>query len=107
MRWWWLHFGQTLRFCSRSVLYSTVSQAGHLIHRPSGTERRSLGSVCWILGGNSFSNQLIHQLLGSESSALRMSAMKRLLAAATFSRDWISSNWTMADPMTTASETAP
>src|SRR2546423_15343734 len=63
MRWWWLHFGQTLRFCSRSVLYSTVSQAGHLIHRPSGTERRSLGSVCWIFGGRSFSNQLIRVLL--------------------------------------------
>src|SRR4051812_12763001 len=46
-------------FFSRSVLYSTVSQAGHLTHRPSGTVRRSLGSVGWIFGGSSFSSQLI------------------------------------------------
>src|ERR1039458_5158687 len=39
MRMWWLHFGQTLRLRSSSARYSTASQAGHLIHRPSGTER--------------------------------------------------------------------
>src|SRR5688500_6382898 len=39
MRMWWLHFGQTLRLRSSSARYSTASQAEHLIHRPSGTER--------------------------------------------------------------------
>src|SRR5262245_38456162 len=39
MRMWWLHFGQTLRLRSSSARYNTASQAEHLIHRPSGTER--------------------------------------------------------------------
>src|SRR5690348_16430387 len=39
MRMWWLHLGQTLRLRSSSARYSTASQAEHLIHRPSGTER--------------------------------------------------------------------
>src|SRR5436190_14099093 len=63
MRWWCAHFGQTLMFFSRSVLYSTVSQAGHFTHSPSGTVRRSLGSVGWIFGGRSFSSQLIAAVL--------------------------------------------
>src|SRR2546426_10363154 len=63
MRWWWLHWGQTFWFFSRSVLYSTASQLGHLIHRPSGTWRRSVGSVRLILGGRSFSNQDIESVL--------------------------------------------
>ena len=33
-------------------------QVGHLIHKPSGTLRRSAGSVCWILG-NSFQARLM------------------------------------------------
>src|SRR6218665_670267 len=56
MRWWWPQVGQTFRFFSRSVLYSTLSQLGHLIHRPSGTWRRSAGSLGWILAGRSFSS---------------------------------------------------
>ena len=39
MRMWWLHFGQTLRLRSSSARYNTASQAEHLIHRPSGTDR--------------------------------------------------------------------
>ena len=39
MRMWWLHLGQTWRLRSISARYSTASQAGHLIHSPSGTER--------------------------------------------------------------------
>jgi hypothetical protein len=31
--------------------------------QPSGTVRRSVGSVCWILGGSSFSSQLMGALL--------------------------------------------
>ncbi|MNN22387.1 hypothetical protein D3C81_1357440 [compost metagenome] len=37
-RMWWSHFGQTSRVFSSSGRYSTASQAGHLCHRPSGTE---------------------------------------------------------------------
>ena len=39
MRMWWLHLGHTYRLRSSSARYSTASQAGHLIHSPSGTER--------------------------------------------------------------------
>src|ERR1700727_2530279 len=39
MRMWWLHLGHTWRLRSISALYSTASQAGHLVHKPSGTER--------------------------------------------------------------------
>src|SRR5258707_15876226 len=39
MRMWCEHLGQTLRLRSSSARYSTASQAGHLIHSPSGTER--------------------------------------------------------------------
>src|SRR5437868_11497711 len=70
MRWWWLQVGQTFWFCSRSVLYRTLSQLGHLTHRPSGTCRRSAGSVCWILGGSSFSSQLMESSFGGAEAEL-------------------------------------
>src|SRR6187399_2425194 len=55
MRMWWLHFGQTLRLRSSSARYSTASQAEHLIHRPSGTERVRRSVL--IRDGMIFSNQ--------------------------------------------------
>src|SRR3954468_13304297 len=52
---WWLHFGQTLRLRSSSARYSTASQAEHLIHSPSGTERVRRSVL--IREGMIFSNQ--------------------------------------------------
>src|SRR5215831_9796155 len=56
---WCPHFGQTLRFFSRSVRYSTASHAGHLTHRPSGTAFLLAPGVDLIRGGRSFWSQLI------------------------------------------------
>ncbi len=99
-------------------MYSTVSHAGHLIHRPSGTVRRSLGSVCWIFGGSSFSSQLIVGLLVWRSRPLaRESAGACIERSADFgdeplamrgasSRAALSSSCTSALPITTASATS-
>src|SRR6186713_2451482 len=61
MRMWWLHFGQTYRLRSSSARYSTASQAGHLIHRPSGTERVRRSVL--MREGMIFSN---HDMFGGE-----------------------------------------
>src|SRR5580658_5445249 len=55
IRIWWLHLGQTFRFRSSSARYSTASQAGHLIHKPSGTERERRSVL--MREGTIFSNQ--------------------------------------------------
>src|SRR5580658_8303193 len=54
IRMWWLHLGQTLRLRSSSARYSTASQAGHLIQRPSGTERERRSVL--MRDGTIFSN---------------------------------------------------
>ena len=53
---WCVHFGQTLRLRSSSARYSTASQAGHLIHNPSGTERERRSVL--MREGTIFSNQV-------------------------------------------------
>ena len=60
MRMWCEHFGQTLRLRSSSARYSTASQASHLIHSPSGTERVRRSVL--IREGMIFSNQVIRSL---------------------------------------------
>src|SRR5665213_1243543 len=55
MRMWWLHLGQTYRLRSSSARYRTASQAGHFIHKPSGTERVRRSVL--IRDGMIFSNQ--------------------------------------------------
>src|SRR5207247_10720574 len=74
MRPWWPHFGQTLRFFSRSVRYSTASHAGHLTQSPSGIDFLVTPGVALIRGGKSFCNQLI--------SSLRQAALLATLASA-------------------------
>src|SRR5438094_9490845 len=85
MRMWWLHFGQTCRFDSRSERYSTASHDGHLTHRPSGMVWRFAASERWIRGGSSFSNQLMcspsQQSEIGRSLAVRIRLVEFLLAS--------------------------
>ena len=63
IRMWWLHLGQTWRLRSSSARYSTASQAGHLIQRPSGTERVRRSVL--MREGMIFSNQVTAVLLAA------------------------------------------
>src|SRR5438552_8950313 len=67
---WCPHLGHTLRFCSRSVRYRTVSHDGHLTQRPSGTAFLFMPGVALIRGGSNFCNQLIVFSLAALGSAL-------------------------------------
>ena len=56
---WWPHLGHTFTVSTRSSLYSTDSQDGHLTHRPSGTRRPCCSVFLLMRGGRILSNQLI------------------------------------------------
>ena len=71
---WWLHLGQTWKFCATSVAYWVLPQDGHLRHRPSGTPELLL-SAFLIFGGRILSNQLI--LTPSQSGKLPETAFRQ------------------------------